>query len=404
MMSLPALQRHFAGDATSVLNNKKRRRKCKSNIIYPSAKEAFGDTRRALKIQPQWLHKILTGVKTIEIRSGPCPHIGRVSLQETGSKLIKGRATLTYSRLMTDDEKTQHAEAIEFLSNYKQHWAWLLSDVTRLPKPFPVPLDVTRSTITWTTREKWEAWEKNISILNAADVTSARSSKRNRKKNAKRKVTGSSTVSVSSSALCVEPAIVPVAPTFALSVDPRGYMLFRHNRCSVTRRRGDNCVVDALSQALGDSSIVTKHKLLEFAKLHRSETSNVCRLGFVAAFLTATRSPWELRRDKSLKNLGNIFQATPAIRLVTYQVRCTDANQKYHCIVLDGFRRLIVDNSSDTVRRYYHWDETLLSDRDKACSFLSDRYGWIALHEAYIVKVNVKRVHETCHDAASKLN
>ena len=127
---------------------------------FMTADEAFANTDRILKIQPKWLSQILSGTKRIEIRNCKSPHKGWISLAETGSKRILGRANLIESHPVTEAERLENAAAIEALQNYKEHWAWILSDVEVLPAPIPIPDEVARGCVRWVTKERWLAWEK----------------------------------------------------------------------------------------------------------------------------------------------------------------------------------------------------------------------------------------------------
>ncbi|CAE7347900.1 unnamed protein product, partial [Symbiodinium sp. CCMP2456] len=109
----------------------------------PDAATAFQDTNRALKIRKHWLHLILTGEKVIEVRGSKCAHLGRVTLMETGSLLLRARVTITESHRMTDAEIQEHHEAVSAL-NYSQYWAWSLADVEVLQPPIAVPSIVAR--------------------------------------------------------------------------------------------------------------------------------------------------------------------------------------------------------------------------------------------------------------------
>ena len=187
---------------------------------------------------------------------------------------------------------------------------------------------------------------------------------------------------------------VPVALALPLGVDQRGYMLLRHNMFSVTRRRGENCVLDAVAQALGDPTVVSLRKLRAFAKSCDCHGCDVRSLPFVARFLRGAKTPYDLVNDAATQSGEDLFRASPAIRLVSYEM----PQRRFHCVVFDTFRRLLVDNDEDPARRYYHWDQAMASDGLKASSLLEERYGFLRLREVYIVKVHAKRLHETCHD------
>ncbi|CAE7399337.1 unnamed protein product [Symbiodinium pilosum] len=127
-------------------------------VQSPNAAVAFGTTAYALKIRPYWLAKILQGEKRVEIRGGRCPHPERITLMETGSLLLRARATITQSHLMTDSELLENQEAVSDL-DYKEYWAWTLTEVEVLDPPILVPSMVARGSVTWMLRTRWEAWD-----------------------------------------------------------------------------------------------------------------------------------------------------------------------------------------------------------------------------------------------------
>ena len=187
---------------------------------------------------------------------------------------------------------------------------------------------------------------------------------------------------------------VPAALTLPLRIDESGYMLLRHNAFCVTRRRGENCVLDAVAQALGDADVVNVAKLRTFASSHDCDGCDARSLSFIARFLNDAKTPYRLVRDPATQSSANLFRASPAIRLVSYEMPL----RNFHCVVFDTFRRLLVDNDEDRSLRYHHWDETMASDDAKALALLSRRYAFVRIREAYLVKVHAKRLDETCHD------
>ena len=123
------------------------------------AAEAYADTRFALKVGAPYIDQILDGSKQIEIRSGPCAHMERITLIEVGSKLIKGRVTIRRSRHMTTSEKQQHASVLSKLG-YQNPWAWELQDPEVVDPPIAVPDAVGNNIVTWVPRVRWEKWER----------------------------------------------------------------------------------------------------------------------------------------------------------------------------------------------------------------------------------------------------
>ncbi|CAE7037252.1 unnamed protein product [Symbiodinium sp. CCMP2592] len=100
--------------------------------------------------------RLTAGAKTVELRSKPCPsdRIGcKISLMETGTKLIKGTAILAESRALTVEEQIifggvlqAHRCVLQTLSTQtgsqalkyeaKQTYARVLQDVRVHPEPF----------------------------------------------------------------------------------------------------------------------------------------------------------------------------------------------------------------------------------------------------------------------------
>ncbi|CAE7614518.1 unnamed protein product [Symbiodinium pilosum] len=127
----------------------------------PAAAVAFGNTAYALKIKPYWLAQILRGEKRLEIRGCRCAHPEKITLMETGTLLLRARANVTESHLMTDTEMVENHEAVSAL-DYKEYWAWTLTEVEILDPPIPVPSLVARGSVTWMLRARWEAWDKGL--------------------------------------------------------------------------------------------------------------------------------------------------------------------------------------------------------------------------------------------------
>jgi hypothetical protein len=131
---------------------------------YVSSEAAFGESNRALKILPHWLELILSGAKRLEIRGNTCPHLGCwITLAEVGSGRFLGRAFVSDSRKLSDADRQEHAEAILTL-DYQEMWGWELQDVERFPVAIEVPFIVRFGTVTWVTRERWEAWETGLLV------------------------------------------------------------------------------------------------------------------------------------------------------------------------------------------------------------------------------------------------
>ncbi|CAE7940034.1 unnamed protein product, partial [Symbiodinium sp. KB8] len=90
-------------------------------------------------LAPAVIGRLTAGAKTVELRSKPRPpdRIGcKISLMETGTKLIKGTAILAESRDLTVEEHITFAGVLQAL-NYeaKQTYAWVLRDVHVHPEP-----------------------------------------------------------------------------------------------------------------------------------------------------------------------------------------------------------------------------------------------------------------------------
>ncbi|CAE7474491.1 unnamed protein product [Symbiodinium microadriaticum] len=90
----------------------------------------FGTTTHALKIRPA--RDVLAPAVIGRLTAG-C----KISLMETGTKLIKGTAILAESRCLTVEEQITFANVLQAL-NYetKQTYAWVLRDVHVHPEPF----------------------------------------------------------------------------------------------------------------------------------------------------------------------------------------------------------------------------------------------------------------------------
>ena len=127
---------------------------------WKTATEAFGDCRRGLKVRKPWLDQILSGSKTIEIRGGASPHLGKVLLVEVKSKRIRGSVDIMKSRPLTAEEMKEHSQAISTLTSYGSFWAWELENARELQNPIEVPPEVARGSVTWLTKERWEAFDR----------------------------------------------------------------------------------------------------------------------------------------------------------------------------------------------------------------------------------------------------
>ena len=67
-------------------------------------------------LAPAVIGRLTAGAKTVELRSKPCPpdRIGcKISLMETGTKLIKGTAILAESRDLTVEEHITFAGVLQ---------------------------------------------------------------------------------------------------------------------------------------------------------------------------------------------------------------------------------------------------------------------------------------------------
>jgi hypothetical protein len=127
----------------------------KAKEDFVDAAVAFGDTRRILKIRPEWLDKILAGQKTLEIRGSKCPHTGWVSIASTGQGMIRCRAKLGPRHPLTEEEHRQHAVAVRSMG-YKNPWAWPIEALEMVEPPIRIPPHVARAAVQWITRERWE--------------------------------------------------------------------------------------------------------------------------------------------------------------------------------------------------------------------------------------------------------
>lgn len=157
----------------------------------PTADDAFGSTDFALKIRPPYLEQILTGAKAFEIRAHKCPHIGRISLIETGSQLLKGGVTITSSHRLSKADEVEHANVLAELRahcQYKNPWLWELADPETLPEPIPVPEQVGRHIVTWLPRTRWAKHDadRKAAAAQAAAAAEAKKKKRNRKRTTKK--------------------------------------------------------------------------------------------------------------------------------------------------------------------------------------------------------------------------
>ena len=131
---------------------------------YVSSQAAFGESDRALKIKPHWLELILSGAKRLEIRGKRCPHSGCwITLAEVGSGRFLGRAFVAGSRVLSEADRQEHAEAIATL-DYTVMWGWELQDVERLPVAVEVPGIARRGSVQWVRRKRWETWEAGLLV------------------------------------------------------------------------------------------------------------------------------------------------------------------------------------------------------------------------------------------------
>lgn len=97
---------------------------------------------RGLIIKKEWLDLILSGKKTIEIRSSKTSCIGEtIYLLESKTHLVRG--TCTIQRVEKLDEtkwnetKDKHLVPCKFNQlPYKKSYGWYLQDVTKLDKEF----------------------------------------------------------------------------------------------------------------------------------------------------------------------------------------------------------------------------------------------------------------------------
>ena len=125
--------------------------------------------------------------KTLEICGGECPHIGWVTLAETGNKRILARARLGASHVLTEAEKEAKSEALSHLS-YKKPWAWPIEELEPLPCPIYIPSWVASGAVRWVTRERWETFdaEQSSQSLPATTATTLRNGRGRARKTAAR--------------------------------------------------------------------------------------------------------------------------------------------------------------------------------------------------------------------------
>ena len=164
-------------DSSNSSDSRKRRRLNTQRELQTSpwatAATAFGNTTRILKIRRHWLNLILSGQKAVEIRGGPCPHVGWVTLAEVGSKKIVARARLGSSHRLTDEESRANSEALGQLS-YTDPWAWPIDAVESLPNPIEIPSWVAQGCVQWISRARWEAFDATCSApQDTGDETAA---------------------------------------------------------------------------------------------------------------------------------------------------------------------------------------------------------------------------------------
>ena len=94
-----------------------------------------------LIIKKKWLDLILSGEKTIELRSRDTTKRGPVALIESGSGLIRGEVTLfnTYKLPQGMLSVYQYCHRVEDLSEIKYPvvWAWCVRSPVRYAEPIP---------------------------------------------------------------------------------------------------------------------------------------------------------------------------------------------------------------------------------------------------------------------------
>lgn len=98
-----------------------------------------------LIIKKHWLEKILTGEKTLEIRSSRTGHTGeRIALIKSGSSQIKGFCVIHGVEALTKEKwekkKADHCVDIPFselLKRYRTPYAWKLTEITACDNPIP---------------------------------------------------------------------------------------------------------------------------------------------------------------------------------------------------------------------------------------------------------------------------
>lgn len=97
---------------------------------------------KGLLIKEPWIHYILSGNKTWEIRGRHTRIRGKIALIQSGSGLVAGTAELVQSIQITDElyrtSTDLHCVPVErFPQPYPKIFAWELSNPIRLEKPIP---------------------------------------------------------------------------------------------------------------------------------------------------------------------------------------------------------------------------------------------------------------------------
>jgi hypothetical protein len=94
---------------------------------------------KAISLKQPWANMIANGQKTIETRTWPTKHRGEILIVSSKKPAIDpagcavGILTIVDCRPMTKDD--EEAACCEL---YPGAWAWVLANVRKLAKPFPV--------------------------------------------------------------------------------------------------------------------------------------------------------------------------------------------------------------------------------------------------------------------------
>ena len=111
---------------------------------------------RGLIITRQWLDEILSGMKTLEIRSRNHSFAGqRVYLVEKKSGRVRGAAILGSCRPLTKKEERINQAALKF-THYVAPIAWLLHEVSRFETPWVMSGAARTNSQPWVLRYRWE--------------------------------------------------------------------------------------------------------------------------------------------------------------------------------------------------------------------------------------------------------